>query len=750
MAADAVYTFGADTAQLTKALQDVANNTNTMANSLSGIMSRVGTAFMGVKAVAETAMQVVTKAIEATLEPAQKVELAATRLGVQLGSMSQGKELADLLNLDSANGTKSLEELAKVAGTLSNQFKDTASIREWVGVLHDISEGSGVAMDTIASAIQKTAATGTAASRSVLPLISGGIPIVKELAAVTGIAADDIQGALKANAISADDFFAALKRLTAEGGKYHDMAQTMSNTGKGSIDTMWASLGIVLGKVGDIFNKTLTPVVQKIGAWLQDIAPKVEAWATAYYNAIKPNLDATMDFLGGLWEVIEGVGSFIAEIIKCPVIMALWKGRMEACRVVLEALGKVLEIVGKALKGLAMALNYLLGSFLTDDLVAKDAEVAEAARRHEELAAKTAQTAQDVAGAIGDEADALDGEAEATHKAAKGHDALAEAIKRETDARKRVDAARDDQDARRMKAQEATWAAMSPQDAITSILGTYQRDSKAAIIREMQELADGRYMDEFEQARYERLAYALDQITAAEKRLANEREHARTALRGVMSDEEAWARDQAWATAQTHGLAAAQKHLRGEIEALAGPLGSDVVGGITERIKELAEADAEGNKEAIDMLQDMRKAWVDLTARKEAYARTRVNDLQELKASALEAAGRTDEARKLREELVMQKRIEELRNAGASKRSAMEQAMLEREIRAVKEAADLADKSRGVVGTSVSSYGNGYFARSFGGEQLNETKKLTGLVQRIETLIKKNNNSKQSTVYRLA
>ena len=150
------------------------------------------------------------------------------------------------------------------------------------------------------------------------------------------------------------------------------------------------------------------------------------------------------------------------------------------------------------------------------------------------------------------------------------------------------------------------------------------------------------------------------------------------------------------------------------------------------------------------MLQDMRKAWVDLTARKEAYARTRVNDLQELKASALEAAGRTDEARKLREELVMQKRIEELRNAGASKRAAMEQAMLEREIRAVKEAADLADKSRGVVGTSGSSYGNGYFARSFGGEQLNETKKLTGLVQRIETLIKKNNNSKQSTVYRLA
>ncbi|MDO4818068.1 MAG: hypothetical protein Q3986_06545 [Akkermansia sp.] len=735
--ADAVYTFGADTTELVKGIQQVADNTNTMANSMTAVLSRVGGAFEGVKAIAETVWQGVRAAIEATLEPAQRVEQVAVKLGQQMGSVTGGKELASMLELDSANGTKSLEELAKAAGVLSAQMRDPESLRQWVAVLHDISEGSGVSMDTLAGSIQKALATGQAASRSVMPLISAGIPIIQELSKETGIACDEIMAAMKRGEISAGSYMAALQRLTAEGGKYEGMAAQMSNTGKGSVATMWASLEIVLGKIGEMFNSIITPVVQNIASWLQSIAPQVESWVQSYYEAVKPNIDATMDFLGALWEVVKAVGSVLASLLKSLPVLGAWKLQTTIQKVVIQELTVLLKGLAIIIDLVAKGLNYLLGGVLVDEMVAQNDKLRESRERlakQEEQAASAADSS--AAGALASAA-ALGEEADAASKASKQWHELARA--RWAAEKQRADKVADMSGERFVKAREAKWNTMNPADAITSILSTVYKSSKADVLKRMQEIEEhGSSMSEDEYYLYQRLSYVLEQIGKQEARQEKLAEERLKLKKQVNEAEGRYAEKQAAALAATKGLAAEEELLRDKLRAL-GVEGADVVAAIGRKVVELSREDVKGNKVAIEQLQQLREGWDQLTDKKARFARTQRGDLTELKARALEGMGRNEEARRLREKEKVERRIEELRNQGASKRLATEQAILESEVARLNQIDALMQRSRGTVGTHGSGYGNGYFARSFGGDQLSEAKKSNQLLQRIARLCEKLN-----------
>ena len=95
---------------------------------------------------------------------------------------------------------------------------------------------------------------------------------------------------------------------------------------------------------------------------------------------------------------------------------------------------------------------------------------------------------------------------------------------------------------------------------------------------------------------------------------------------------------------------------------------------IRRRLDELAKAGAKSNEQEIARLERILHAWDALTERKEKYARTRAEDKTELRISAMRAVGNTRGADKLQQQLDMARRVEELRNAGASQRAAQEQA----------------------------------------------------------------------------
>lgn len=737
--ADAVYTFGADTTELVKGIQQVADNTNTMANSMTAVLSRVGGAFEGVKAIAETVWQGVRAAIEATLEPAQRVEQVAVKLGQQMGSVTGGKELASMLELDSANGTKSLEELAKAAGSLSTQMKDPESLRQWVAVLHDISEGSGVSMDTLAGSIQKALATGQAASRSVMPLISAGIPIIQELSKETGIACDEIMAAMKRGEISAGSYMAALQRLTAEGGKYEGMAAQMSNTGKGSVATMWASLEIVLGKIGEMFNSIITPVVQNIASWLQSIAPQVESWVQSFYEAVKPNIAATLDFLGALWEVVKAVGGVLASLLKSLPVLGAWKLQTMVQKGVIQTLTVVLKGLAVVIEAVAKGLNYILGGVLVDEMVAQNEKLRESRERLAKQEEQAAHTGQDGAAASSALAAALGEEAAAAGKAGKAWSDLAE--QREAAQRQRTEKLAGMWWQREEKTREGMWNTMDPRDAITSILSTVYKGSKADVLKRMQEISDNRrHATEEELVEYQELARVADLIAQQEARQEKLAEERLKLKQQVNEAEGRYAEKQEAALAATKGLAAEEELLRDKLRAL-GVEGADVVAAIGRKVVELSREDVKGNKVAIEQLQALREGWDQLTEKKARFARTQRGDLTELKARALEGMGRNDEARRLREKEKVERRIEELRNQGASKRLATEQAILESEVARLNQIDALMQRSRGTVGTHGSGYGNGYFARSFGGDQLSEAKKSNQYLARIERLCEKLNQS---------
>lgn len=735
--ADAVYTFGADVSAITKSLQQVAQNTSTMANSWTAVLARWGQAFQAVQQVATTVCSAISSAMDSCLEPARKLEDAATRLGVQLGSMQLGQDVARQLELMSANGTKSLDELARAAGALSGiSGGDMGELVSLVAMVQDIAEGSGVSMATLAGTINKVGLAGKVTTRDLRPLVAAGGPIADALANEIGVAAADLQDELKEGTVSAEQLIRAMRSLTEEGGKYHRMAATMSNTGSGSLATMWASLDIVLGKIGQKVNTAITPVVQAVSAFLQRLAPQVEQWLDAWLAQVEPLSGSIMEMGHALWQVISAVGELLASVVKSPVVLGLMVQQLQNAATVCKVLATSMEILAGMIKGLAYVVNMVGGGFLADNAIAGAERAAEAAKRLREMQAKGAAPAQ------------ADGGEDAERRAAQDK-ARAESMLREAEeAAKRSQQIVESTIKLRRKLQESAWEAMAPADAIASVLSTVAKKSKQELLDAMASIQDAAWngtASAEQLGEYEQLERALESIGRHEERQKKLVEERKKALQDLAKEEARYESRKLWETAQKNGLLAQEKTLRDELARVGQVGGEDVGKAASQRMEQLAKEDAKKNAAAIAQLREIRDMWDDLVQRKQEYARTQTAALTGLRADVLEYQGKDDAAAKLRAEQEVAERIEELRNEGASKRIAMEQALLEQEVKKLREIDGIA-RQIGSVGTRGAGYGNGYYSRVFGGDQLSETRKSNQLLTRIEQLVTKISNKKTSNV----
>lgn len=297
MAQDATISIGADGSAFSKAMKDMAKNTDTMANSISARLARLGQAIQGLASVGNISSGV----LAAFTAPAAELENSATALGGMMDSMEDAEKLAGRLQLMAANGVRSMDELHRAARALTNVYSDSGNLEHWVGVLADIAAGTKIPADRLAEMVARFQDMGKA---EFTELANAGVPIFEELAKATGKSKEEvIKLQSVVGGISFNELMTALKSLTAEGGKFHQLNSKMSNTTAGSFDTLKASIEMCAGALGTPINDALRPILQEASTKLQELQPKIKEAAEGFGNFFMMAARAVQPLVGVLAHV---------------------------------------------------------------------------------------------------------------------------------------------------------------------------------------------------------------------------------------------------------------------------------------------------------------------------------------------------------------------------------------------------------------------------------------------------------------
>lgn len=299
----------------------------------------------------------------AFLSEAEKIEDVAARLGVMLGGDAAGGEkLAHSLERLATNGVVPLQELEQAAAALSSRFASTADISQWVSVCADISAGSKITATRLA---EMTARLDDMGKAEFTELANAGIPIYSTLAKVLGITSAEVVKLAAAGKVSSDDFLAALRLMTAEGAKFHDLNATMSNTTSGSWATLAASWREIMAEVGSSLNSLLRPILQNLSSFLQN---NKETFALLVGIALK--FAVIMGSLSAL--------KFSFQLASCLKSMLGMKAAAESMQ-------KSSRAIGKAGIVALLSAGWELGSAVADFFSGAEEAAAKAEQQRREL-----------------------------------------------------------------------------------------------------------------------------------------------------------------------------------------------------------------------------------------------------------------------------------------------------------------------------------------------------------------------------
>ena len=845
---DATISVGADGSAFSKAMQDMAKNTDTMANSISARLARLGQAFQGLATIGN----VTGGSLVALTRPAAELENTAAALEVMMGSAEDAEELATQLQLMAANGVRGMDELYRAARALTNVYSDTGNIEHWVGVLADIAAATKIPTDRLAEMVARFRDMGKA---EFTELANAGVPIFEALARVMGTSKEEvIKLQSVVGGIRFDQLLAALQSLTVEGGKYHQMNATLSNTTQGSFDTLKASIEACAAVLGKPINDTLRPIFQELSEKLQELRPEMEDIAGAFgkflsgAGKLATPLISAMGHIAGLFTSTERVVSYAAaallvyaahanraaaatmnfgamiagattrlKALRLGSIFSGWGGIIAGAKrtwagftgfmatswksvcISLSVTFKTAMVAVKAAlistgigaliwgigEGLSAVYQYFAGVDEKAKAAAASAREFTRAMKSLEKQAAGVRTEADIENVLERAREQIEELKEKERQAREDKNKREEKQARkqahklylwkhraeqemqltvrkvqaeeertrqmQEQARLAEEAAREEErrlrtikEMRTERGKRDFERAMDnlredPRGGISAVIAERLRRVKAptekALYKEREWLERLQAPTEVELERYRELTEAIEKIEAehskAEETAAAHQEENRKRRENYYDRKSTYNKNRVEAVYDRKSISGQERQLRRDAQA-AGYWGEMNPEGIRAHLDELARTGAKDNEDRIAALERILQLHDELVKRKKRYQQQRTTDMQELRIQALELAGRKRAADALREELELQQRITELRERGATKKQATEQATMEAKMREVTEQRERMKNGKGIsfVQSSLASVGGGA-SRRLGNVQLAEAKKQSKLLKGI-------------------
>ncbi len=352
--ADVSFTFSGDAASLQNALNEIKGEVRKTKDSVQGLAGQFTASFAAIGG-AIAAVKGAFAFFSNIPAQAARIEDLRVTFTQMTGDAEQAGQILDDLWHDAANGAVGLEEMAATAKPLLNVFSDSASIREWSRRFADIATGSGVAADQLSKVFSRAMAIGKIDSRAIDTLARQGIPIYQELAAIIGTTTEAVQDMVKKGLVSADQYAAAFRRMTDEGGKYYNLSSQLSNTSAGSWGTMLENINRVAAKLGEPINEAFTPVLQSIAVALEESLPAVQAFAGSFGSAFSGVVAVISPIASGIGELVSVLGGAETVVAAAAAALLMYVGNTKAATTSTVSFRAQLTTLGNTIKGLSFS-----------------------------------------------------------------------------------------------------------------------------------------------------------------------------------------------------------------------------------------------------------------------------------------------------------------------------------------------------------------------------------------------------------
>ena len=231
----------------------------------------------------------------------QQLEIAFETM---LGSKSKAHELMQQMEETAAKTPFDLDGVANGAKQLLAYGESADKVNDTLVRLGNIASGLSLPLNDIVYLYGTTMVKGRLYAADVRQFTGRGIPLVKELAKMYGVTADEINNMVSAGKIGFPDVQKVLNKLTDEGGQFYNLMEKQSKSLTGMISNLGDTWDQVQDHLGEQNQDLFAGAINAAGYFLEhleDILKMVKAVAIAYGSyraALVLNTIATKGFTG--------------------------------------------------------------------------------------------------------------------------------------------------------------------------------------------------------------------------------------------------------------------------------------------------------------------------------------------------------------------------------------------------------------------------------------------------------------------
>lgn len=231
----------------------------------------------------------------------QQLEIAFETM---LGSKSKANELMQQMEETAAKTPFDLDGVANGAKQLLAYGESADKVNDTLVRLGNIASGLSLPLNDIVYLYGTTMVQGRLYAADVRQFTGRGIPLVKELAKMYGVTADEINNMVSAGKIGFPDVQKVLNKLTDEGGQFYNLMEKQSKSLTGMISNLGDTWDQVQDHLGEQNQDLFAGAINAAGYFLEhleDILKMVKAVAIAYGSyraALVLNTIATKGFTG--------------------------------------------------------------------------------------------------------------------------------------------------------------------------------------------------------------------------------------------------------------------------------------------------------------------------------------------------------------------------------------------------------------------------------------------------------------------
>ena len=220
-------------------LENKQNKLNTSSNSLLKTLGRIG----AVAAVFSLGKKIITAGAE--------IEQTRVAFGTFLGDMEKGNKIIAELNEFSNVTPFQNDEVIKAGRSLLAAQIPAEKITSTLKSIGDVAAGANIPLTDLSSIYAKAMNKGKVQAEELNQLAERGVPILSTFADMYGVTTAEVMKMGSAGQLTSGELEKAFKKMTSDGGLFHNMMAKQSKTLGGLWSTFVGKLGLKLQKLGE-------------------------------------------------------------------------------------------------------------------------------------------------------------------------------------------------------------------------------------------------------------------------------------------------------------------------------------------------------------------------------------------------------------------------------------------------------------------------------------------------------------------